>query len=332
MDVSCSGRKFYSRNVNLFARYAVPYRISGHETFACRYAWLPKAAHEICGNPQLFVDEKQAMVDLGVGKNMVRSIRFWSQAASVIRPLDKRRGFELTKLGAEVFGDRGLDRFLEDSCTLWLIHWNLSTNIENPLLAWDYLLNRPDPEIIPSLVIAELEKAAAKLDDKLSSATVKQHFEVFLHTYVPTRGRKGEVQEDNLDCPLVELDLLSKVGDREIDPASGGREPIYAFRRDPKPEITQELFSYCLHDFWTKRHTKEKTLPFSAVAHGHGSPGQVFQMSEDEVRSRLEDLADKKGAWLRYVESANLRQLRRDDWLNHINLLRQVYSLREAHA
>ena len=59
------------------------YRISGHETFSCRYTWLPKAVRGLRENPRLFSDEARAMVDLGVGKNMVRSIRFWSQVAGV---------------------------------------------------------------------------------------------------------------------------------------------------------------------------------------------------------------------------------------------------------
>jgi epsilon-lactone hydrolase len=52
-------------------------KFSGHETFACRYAWLPKALQAVESNPRIFSDEDQAMVELGVGKNMVRSIRFW---------------------------------------------------------------------------------------------------------------------------------------------------------------------------------------------------------------------------------------------------------------
>ena len=58
-----------------------PYRISGHESFPCRYTWLPKAVRGLDGNARLFSDEDQAMVDLGLGKNMVRSARFWAQAA-----------------------------------------------------------------------------------------------------------------------------------------------------------------------------------------------------------------------------------------------------------
>ncbi len=51
-------------------------RFSGHESFVCRYAWLPKAFRAIVQDPAAFRDEEQAMVSLGVGKNMVRSIRF----------------------------------------------------------------------------------------------------------------------------------------------------------------------------------------------------------------------------------------------------------------
>lgn len=52
------------------------YRFSGHETFACRYSWLPKAFAELSSSPLLFTNEENAMVRLGVGKNMVKSIRF----------------------------------------------------------------------------------------------------------------------------------------------------------------------------------------------------------------------------------------------------------------
>ena len=300
------------------------YRISGHESFACRYTWLPKAVRGLDANPKLFSNDEQAMVDLGVGKNMVRSIRFWSQVAGVTTT-SRGTGHSLSEFGRALLGEGGHDEFMEDIRTLWLIHWNLSTDVKNPLLAWDFLLNRwQDPELVPSVVIWALHKEAVRQDDGLSAVTIDQHWDTFLHTYFPTRGRKGEVQEDNLDSPLTELELIIRVGERPVDKHEGRAEAIYAFRREEKPEITQELFVYALNDFWNKHHSEDE-LPFRAIAHGHGSPGQIYKLPEDDVRARVEKLARHTKNFFSYAESANLQTVRRQRRRESIELLDDIY-------
>jgi hypothetical protein len=298
------------------------YRVSGHESFPCRYTWLPKAVRGLSVDPTLFSDDELAMVTLGVGKNMVRSMRFWIQAAGIAAPGKRGEGHSLTDFGRVLLGDRGLDPFLEDSSTLWLLHWYLSTDVENPLLAWDYLLNRwHETELTRSAALKTLLKEASRFDAGMSTATIEQHFDTFLHTYVPTRGRKGQVLEDNLDCPLVELELLIKVGERGV----GKREAIYSFRREEKPEISLELFSYCLDEFWRKRHKDEATLPLREVAHGHGSPGQTFKLPEEDIRSRLDLLSRQMDGLFAYTESAQFQQVRRRKDVNTTTLLRAIY-------
>ena len=97
-------------------------RFSGHESFVCRYAWLPKAYRAVVKNRAAFGNVEQAMVSLGVGKNMVRSIRFWVEVMGVVTPR-KDKTLEPTYFGEAVFGDGGFDPFLEDIRTLWLLHW-----------------------------------------------------------------------------------------------------------------------------------------------------------------------------------------------------------------
>jgi len=288
------------------------FRFSGHETFPCRYTWLPKAHAAISSDPLTFADEEKAMIGLGVGKNMVRAIRFWMQAALVASPRDAG-GYNITPFGNVILGQKGFDPFLEDVRTLWLVHWHFSTHVEEPLFAWDFLLNSwPHPEVSRSAVLTAFRGEADRQNRPVSDITLEQHFDIFLHTYVPTRSRKGDIQEDNLDCPLVELELLQQVGERRLD-GSGRRETIYAFRREEKPEITAELFAYCLHDFWTRRHPNERTLAFKDVAFGHGSPGQVFKLPEWDVRHRLEAVAEDTGGYFRYSESAALQQVFRKE-------------------
>lgn len=300
------------------------FRFSGHETFPCRYTWLPKAVIGIRQNPRVFTEEDDAMVSLGVGKNMVRAIRFWADAAEVAVLDENAGGLAISDFGKCIFGHRGHDEFLEDIRTLWLIHWKFSTNVEQPLFAWHFLLNfwhRPD--FTRSEILAAFTTEAQRAGKNLSPVTLENHFTTFLHTYVPTRGKKGEVMEDNLDCPLVELELIQEVGER-AHAESNRRETIFAFRVEEKPEISPELFIYCLDDFWNKYHHTEKTLSFREVAVGEGSPGQVFKLPEKDIRERLEMIHKHSHSAFVYQESAAIQQVVRQtprssrDLLNHI--------------
>jgi Protein of unknown function (DUF4007) len=283
-------------------------------------------------NPNLFSYEQQAMVDLGVGKNMVRAIRFWAHTAGMIEPAGKEKGHRVTAFGRAILGDDGADPFVEDIRTLWLVHWKFSTNVVSPLLAWDYLLNRwQDPTLAPSLAVDALIKEATLQEQHLSPVTIQQHFDTFLHTYIPTRGRKGEVQEDNLDSPLVELELLIKAGEREVN-TGGRREAIYAFRREEKPDITPELFTYCVADFLLQRHPGEKTLPFKTLVNGHGSPGQIFKLAEEDIRARLAAIDRDTSGALTFSDTASLQQLRRHRELDPADLVAAIYSLESANV
>lgn len=90
------------------------YRFSGHDSFTCRYAWLPKAVREVRRDAGIFRREDEAMVRLGVGKNMVRAIRFWAECTSVIETKQPNK-MTVSDFGAELLGngkDAGLDPFL----------------------------------------------------------------------------------------------------------------------------------------------------------------------------------------------------------------------------
>lgn len=284
------------------------FRFSGHETFAFRYAWLPKAYAAVNTKKDIFLDEDAAMVHLGVGKNMVRSIRFW---ASLLGTIESHggRSYSVTPFGEKIFNpETGLDPYLEDSQTQWLLHWRLSTAPE-PLFVWHYLFNRwQESEMISSYIMPMIFRDLEGLH-KLSKNSLDSLLKVFFHTYVPTRGKKSKVVEDNLDCPLVQLRLIEFAGDR-AEASSGKKEPIYIFRRGDKPEISLNLFFYCLVDYWGKAASDERTLSYEQIANDIGSPGQIFKLSEEGIQDRLTNLGQLSQYFV-FTDSSTSRLLER---------------------
>ncbi|MER9977740.1 DUF4007 family protein [Mesorhizobium sp. M0085] len=277
------------------------YRFSGHETFACRYAWLPKAYRAIQADPHIFFNEDAAMVELGIGKNMVRALRFWVDAMGVARP-SAERTHAITELGDAIFGEDGCDPFLEETKTLWLLHWTLSSAAAPALFAWNYLLGSwPYPEFSRSEALAAFIRQSQRLGYTHSSVTLSQHLDVFLHTYQSARSARVGI-EDSLDGPFVELRLLQQTGERRSD--AGRWESVYAFRREPKPEITDDLFAYALLDYWDRVAPAEKTMLVRTVVSAPGAPGQSFKLPEEDVRSRLETLSREGTYGFSYRPSA----------------------------
>ena len=107
---------------------AVQHSFSGHETFPFRYPWLKKGFDAALEDGQVFLRD-DAITTLGVGKNMVRSIRHWCLAAGVLA--ENREGgpaLQPTDLGTLLLADDGLDPYLEDPATLWLLHWQIASS------------------------------------------------------------------------------------------------------------------------------------------------------------------------------------------------------------
>ncbi|TGE15016.1 DUF4007 family protein [Hymenobacter elongatus] len=294
------------------------FRFSGHESFPCRYTWLPKAYRTIHSTPLLFADDNHAMVQLGVGKNMVKAIRFWVQAFGVAEQRPEQQGLFITSFGNAIFNPQGgQDPFLEDIRTLWLLHWKVSTIVDAPLFAWHFLLNRwQNAEFSRTEVIEAFGVESDRMERSLSDFTKQQHFDIFLHTYLPVRARKGnDILEENLDCPLTELHLVIPAGERAMEEA-GKREQLYAFRQDAKTDVTGPLVAYCLFDFWRSYRREEKSLSFRDIYALPGSVGQVFKLTELDLQSRLVELSKDSQQFFEYRDSAALPRLVKTGELN----------------
>jgi len=260
-----------------------------HETFHPRYSWFRKAYSHVARDGGIF-SRPDAPVEVGVGKNMVRAIRFWGTAARlIIDDPHNARGREArcvpTRRGRALFGEGGWDPYMEDPGTLWLLHWLLLAPKRSRLPVWWLAFNE-----FSAVEFAEddLEAAVSVLLDavpewpKPHPKSIGKDISALLRTYAPADRTGRSRIDDLLDCPLRELNLLSR------SPATGKLR----FALGPKPTLPSEIVAYAVLDYVALTAVQGSTVTMSRLSHGSGAPGRVFKLSESELTDALRPSID----------------------------------------
>jgi hypothetical protein len=295
------------------------FRFSGHQTFPLRIAWIPKAVGEIVRGHDPLTNIDEGITKLGLGKNMVEALRCWIEAFQIAKRMEGK--WSLTPIGKLIFHpESGLDPYLDDVSTSWLLHWLISTNANSPFFAWECVFNRwSTAEFSATQIIEAFEKEANK-SKPASAVTLRQHWEVFLHSYRPSRVDKGE---DHLDSALSVLRLIREFGERPN--ADGKWENLYIFDHSPKSAIPEQLFTFFIHDWWNRKLPDEKTVPIREIILGDHSPGRLLKMQEPEIIARVTRMTSRQPKIFRIVESMSLRQLHRLQQSDGLNELEEAY-------
>ena len=252
-----------------------------HETFHPRYSWFRKAYEFTENDPDVFFSE-DATVKIGVGKNMVRSIRFWGIAAKLISEQigSRRRGLSTTIMGNKLFGTHGWDKYMQDTGTLWLLHW-LLLSPPSQLPIWWLTFNKFSAVEFTSDQL--LDVVSTYIDNNQHWATphqssIKKDIRTLLRTYA-TRENLDKVNIDEfLDCPLRELNLINYYESTRS----------YRFVLGTKPTLPSEILAYALLDFVSCLKEEDKTITINRLATESGSPGKVFKLNEQEILESIE--------------------------------------------
>ena len=265
---------------------------------------------------------------------MVAAIRHWCRVSGLIEEgtgqneqlimnlgekatLYQRGELAPTDLGKAIFTEDGFDPYLDDPATLWLIHWQIATNI-NQATAWYWAFNiSRGNQFTPHIFARELYKWAQqkkKSRRPISDNTLRRDVNCFIRTYCQSRHTDAVVEE-TLDCPLVELNLIAEL------PDGNG----YEFQRGDQKTLPIEVVAWTLDTFWKSYFSRRESLPFSELMYAPSSPGQVFRLDEDTMTVYLEDLAHLTDGALQYDETAGLKQVYRHRDLNQMELLKGYY-------
>lgn len=183
-------------------------RLKGHEKFHLREGWITKGLFGVQNNPGIFTGNDGPDL-LGVGSNMVKSIRHWMVAMGLL-PEDQRKGAVLTPMGELI---AVYDAYTEDYFTLWLLHSYIAKN-KGRATAWYLFFNKCGIDEFTKdemYTVLKKELIAYAGTDKFPETSLKDDLDVLLNMY--SKEKLIDDPEDKNRCPLAALNLIHREGD-----------------------------------------------------------------------------------------------------------------------
>lgn len=268
-----------------------------HETFHPRFGWLKKGFDAASADPEVFLRE-DAPLSLGVGKNMVKSIRYWCAAFKILEDDRPAPG-----VPTDLLKDSGWDPYLEDPASLWLLHWFL---LKPPCLAtlWAFCFYElMGTEFTPESLLHDLQDYRDRIAPRIADSSLRKDISCFLRMYAkqPLKGKGRGSAEEALDCPFSDLGLIQTIGPGVLE--TGNRR--YRFVMGQKFSLPAEIIVYTALDYASTQANQMGSIPLTKVLFDPYSPGlalkltemalieAISQVSRQIPKIRLEDLAGR---------------------------------------
>jgi len=180
---------------------------SGHESFSLRESWIIKGIKLIKDRKEdrkeIFTSKNLTDVidELGVGSNMVKSLKYWLEIYNVID-----ENIEITEEIEEMIV---YDRYLQKKISLWLLHYfTIKPTRKRKAIIWNIIGKKQNyssfsKELLIDLIDGETER-------KYTKNTIESSLMVYIKTYLYDNNDKVENPENNLSSPFSKLMYLQR--------------------------------------------------------------------------------------------------------------------------
>ena len=262
---------------------SIRFTFSGHESFTCKTLWLKKG-YDFINNDYDF-NAPDAVIQLGVGKNMVASIRYWMRAFGMTQ------NDEVQPIASYLLDtDNGRDPFMEDLGTLWLLHFLLVCSKEATLYNWLFTrLQRERKEFDRQNVINFVHRLLVEEEKQnlFNENTVKKDVGTLLQNYVMPQKAKAL---DDYSALLLDIDLIR---------TEDGK--TYTFNIEGKRQVPWQIFLYAV----LRLKGNDNTVSYDLLQ----EIGLSFCMNDMEVIEMCKIIEAHHIDDLRYSDTAGIRQL-----------------------
>ena len=264
-----------------------------NETFFLRYGWIAKGLAAYKKNSKIF-SQTDAPLVLGVGKNMVSSMKFWLTA---YRILDENG--EISNFGKYIFDqETGLDPFSEDEVTLWLLHWKLCTNPRQGALYFWFFNQFKKTNFTLSQFEKALNEWLETYGKKVSENTLKRDRALLLRTYL-SKNTENHHPEDFLDNSFNTLNLINLSRD----------ERTYNSPTKLREGISPNLIGFCLAELQAEQGFSR--IPVNDLIEKKNSISLtgIFKIDKDAFIVLLEELCIKHPNFISFEDGIDGKSL-----------------------
>lgn len=256
-----------------------------HETFTPRFGWLRKGYIAAAANPEIFL-RPDAHVQIGVGKNMARAIRYWCHAFKLLEEVPRagRRSHSSvpTQFGRQLLGEGGWDPYLEDPASLWLLHWRL---IQDPCTAsaWLFAFTMyPRPEFTVEALLDGLTEFVRREYPSARAAVSSLQKDATCVVRMYGEAESGvTITEETIQSPFAELGLIRRAGVKRV----------YRFEIGPKPGLLSPVVVAACLEYAARAAMGSSTISVSRLLHDTGGPGMAFKLTESALVGSIEEIA-----------------------------------------
>lgn len=281
-------------------------KFRGHETFYIRRNWIPKGIVNIIKDPSTFMGSHENPMDtLGIGANMVKSLRYWLQAVGISYEINTGKKVQnLTDFGKIISEN---DLYLEEEGTLWLLHYKLVSN-KNFATTWYYFFNEFSlNEFTKEELENSLKLYGIKNEIEISDRVVEDDISCLLNTYYSKEKKQNP--EDNMKCPFDELNLIKIINKKE---------KIY------KKNITDSdtINPFIALAIISEQSQGKKELKLSALQEINNI-GKVFNLDMTGILSILRKL--EKLGYLKVIRTAGLDIIKLEKEVSFIECVEKYY-------
>lgn len=273
---------------------------SGHETFSCKLHWL-KRGYEFVVKKYNFNDE-EAVVHLGVGKNMVASIKYYMKAFGLLN-----QDGELEDIARKLFNsENGFDPFLEDIGSLYLLHFLIVNTGHATAYKTTFIDYHSQRNIIDKNKLQNFIKHVCFDNEGYQNIynenTVKKDINVLIHNYY----NKSISNIEDSNTIFAQLNLIRETEDG-----------TFVFNYENKTNVPPKIFLYALlHSFQDNNSISFEMMRDLAL---------TFCLTNNDLLNIIKQLCIDYSGILVFSDVAGIKELQIKGELSKDEVLKNYY-------